>query len=323
MKDYSMHLNPRRLSPAPRSKNLPGGSKGVRKLIFIVIIFVIFFATGKFILDLLPFDQNSRTEASTVNSKKGKINNPDELIAEIKKITDRQTGTFSVYIYELNSDKGYGMNEKMVFTGASVNKIAILAALYNMASNGEIDLEESVVPQDDDIQNYGTGSIRYDPEGTAYSIRTLGRLMMEKSDNTAAYLLGTVIIGTDKIQQTVEKWGLVQTDMAENKTSNSDMQILLTKMYKGEIASKTLTPEMMGLMIRSDFDDRIPKGLPAGTKIYHKTGDEAGKIHDAAIIDIAPNPYYLGIFSTDMSDEEKTKEMMAEISSLVYGYFND
>lgn len=244
----------------------------------------------------------------------------EQLIESLQKITDEQSGTYSLYIYDLNSKEGFGINEKMTITAASVNKLVILAALYNLAEKKEIDLEKIIVLQSEDVQDYGSGSIRYDPTGTPYSMKTLARLMMEKSDNTAANILGNVTIGMDKIQALVDSWELTQTSMTENKTSAYDMSILLEKIYKGEIAGKALTDEMLEFMDKSDFDDRIPKGLPENIPFFHKTGDEVGKIHDVALIKLPKRTYYLGVFTTDITDEGKTKKNIADITKMVYEY---
>lgn len=312
MKDYSYHFDPRPLGDKSFILNRRN-SKIFKKILIGVLFLMVLYLGGKWILGMIQTKPVIKSQMTK---------NPDELLTNIEKITDKMPGTFSVYVYDLKSNQGFGINENMIFTGASVNKIPILASLYHLTSKGEIYLEDTITPQEIDIQDYGTGSIRYDPTGTPYSIRTLARLMMEKSDNTAGHILGKIIISETKIQELIEGWGLTQTDMKNNKTSNADMQILLTKMYKGEITSKELTPEMLGLMVRSDFDDRIPNGLPKVTKVYHKTGDTVARIHDAGIIDLPNRPYYLGIFTTDMKDEKKTKALMAEISKTVYSYFS-
>lgn len=242
------------------------------------------------------------------------------LISQLQQILDKNQGTYAVYIYDIQQGQGAGLHEETVFTAASVNKIAILAAVYHLAGNNEADLEKIVVPQPDDIQDYGTGSIRYAPTGMPYSIKTLARLMMEKSDNTAAYILANHIVGIEKLQQLVNEWGMTQTDMANNKTSPKDMSILMSKMYKGEITTKPLRAEMLDFMQKSDFDDRLPKGLPEGITIYHKTGDEVGKIHDAGIIDMPNKPYFLGVFTSDIIDEQAAKDAIAEISKAVYEF---
>lgn len=243
-----------------------------------------------------------------------------ELVSKIESEIKDINGTFSVYVYDINHKIDFGINENTIITAASVNKIPILAALYFLAGKNKLDLEKIIVVQPSDIQDYGTGSIRYDKPGSSYSIKSLARLMMEKSDNTAAYLLGTQIIGLSKIQELINSWGLTQTDMVENKSSVKDISILLIKMYKGEITTSSLASEMLGFMDKSDFDDRIPEGLPEGIKFYHKTGDEVRKIHDVALVELKNRPYYLGVFTYDITDEQLTKKTISNISKVVYDY---
>lgn len=269
---------------------------------------------------------SSQTNPQNTSGKKEETKKQTEtalsstLTDRIEKLVENAPGTYSIYIRDIKSGKEYGLHEKTIITAASVNKIPILATLYHLAGIGEIDLDKTITPQPTDIQDYGTGSIRYDPPGTHYSLKTLARLMMEKSDNTAAHLLGQVIIGFPKIQEFIDTWGLTQTNMETNKTSAKDMSILLLKMYNKEITTPSLTSEMLGFMEKSDYDDRIPAGIPDGTKIYHKTGDDIGKIHDVGIVDLDNTPYYVGILTTDIKDEEETKRRLAQISKVVYEF---
>ena len=62
----------------------------------------------------------------------------------------------------------------------------------------------------DEIQDYGTGSIRYDAPGTSYTIQDLLTRLIKQSDNTAAVVL-TDLLGQDKIQQRIDGWGLSRT----------------------------------------------------------------------------------------------------------------
>ena len=294
MPDYSLHLETRRTSRSALRH---------WKVIFIICILLfvgIYLLSSKF-----PAPSRDMTKSSPLSQK-------------LEKILRDTSGTYSIYVYDIKKKKEYGVHESTVITAASINKIPILATLYHLAGKGEIDLDKTITPQPTDIQDYGTGSIRYDPPSTPYSLKTLARLMMEKSDNTAAHLLGDTIIGLDTIQQFVDNWGLTQTDMAENKTSAKDMSILLVKMFNKEITTPSLTSEMLGFMEKSDYDDRIPVGIPDGTKIYHKTGDEVGKIHDVGIVNLENSPYYLGILTTDVTGEEETRRTISEISKTVY-----
>lgn len=45
-----------------------------------------------------------------------------------------------------------------------------------------------------------------------------------------------------------------------------------------------------------------------------------GKIHDVGIIEAPDRPYYLGVFTTDQTNEQTTKDNIAQISKIVYEY---
>lgn len=250
-----------------------------------------------------------------------KITTKEELISAIRSLISNKPGIYSVYISDFTNNDSFGINENTIFTAASVNKIPILAVLYYLVGKGEIDLDKDITLQPQDIQD-GTGSIRYDPTGTVYSYKTLASLMMEKSDNTAAYLLSNQIIGVDKIQEIIDKWGLKQTDMKSNKTSNIDQAKLLKLMYEGKVTSAALTKEMLDFMDDSEFEDRLPRQLPKEIPVYHKIGSEIRNTHDVGIVDPpAGGPYYIGVFITDSPDEEDAKKTISEISRLTYEFF--
>jgi beta-lactamase class A len=316
MNDYSLHYS------NLRSDNTNQPNYKVILLFSILILTLTYLVLSK--TKIINFPSKPNNPPSNKTTDPTKINpTKNKLIENLEKLIEGKTGSYSIYIYDLNKQKEYSINGQMVITAASVNKLPILASLYYLAGQNEIDLEKIIVPQPSDIQDYGSGIIRGDPAGTPYSIKTLARLMIQKSDNTAAYILGSEIVGLDKIQNLVNTWGLEQTNITENKSSAKDMSILLTKMYRGEITNKPLTLEMLGFLSKTDFEDRIPKGLPSGVKYYHKTGDEINKLHDVAIVDLEGKPYYIGIFTIDITDEESTKQTMSEISKTVYEFMKN
>lgn len=246
--------------------------------------------------------------------------NPDELRKKIQAVIGNTWKNYSVYIKDYTSPFVMGINESVIFTAASVNKIPILASLYYGVQNGEIDLDETVTLQASDIQDYGTGTIRYDPPGTVYSVKTLARLMMQQSDNTAAYILANYVIGLDTIQTRIATWGLTQTDMANNKTSNKDTELLLSKIVAGKVANASYTQEMLAFLSQSDFEDRLPALLPKDITVYHKIGSGAGVVHDVGIVRTEKTNYYIGILASDVTDEPDAVKKIASISKLVFDY---
>src|SRR3989344_2745967 len=246
--------------------------------------------------------------------------NPEELQKKIQAQIGNTWKNYSIYVKDYTSDFSMGINDTVIFTAASVNKIPIIAALYWQVQNQAIDLDTSVTIQASDVQYYGTGTIQSDPPGSTYSVKTLAKLMMQQSDNTAAYILANYTVGLDTIQTLVNRWGLTQTDIINNKTSNKDMEILMDKIYTGKITNTAYTQEMLAFFKDSDFEDRIPALLPKGTTVYHKIGNGQGAIHDVGIVHAGSLTYYIGILTSDITNEEESVGLAAAISKTVYDY---
>lgn len=249
-----------------------------------------------------------------------KSKNADQLRAAVKALADTKWKNYSVLVIGLNDNFVMGINEASIYDGASVNKIPILATLYHEASEGRVDFDKTITLQEKDRQDYGTGSIRYDPAGSVYSIKTLARLMIQKSDNTAAYILANYTLKLKQIQSYIESLGTTQTDMMENTTSNKDTSIVFTKIFQGAVANQALTQEMIGLMKDTDFEDRLPAQLPDEAAVYHKIGTGVGAVHDAGVVDNGKNRYYVGIFTSNITDEERTSAEVAEVSKIIYDF---
>ncbi len=295
---------------------------------FIKLLFLLSFlgVIGYFIIQLLhkepvisPIPEIETKQASVlaIFSKK---KNPEELKKLIKQKIGLDWKNYSILVVDTKSNFRVAINDTEMFTAASVNKIPILAALYIGIQNGEIDPDQVITVQQEDIQDYGSGSIRYDGAGSTYTIKTLGRLMMQQSDNTAAYILANHIIGMDTIQSLLNEWGMIQTDMINNKTANNDVFKIMKKIYQGNIANPAYTQEMLAFFKDTEFEDRIPGLLPKTVQVYHKIGSEIGFMHDMGVV-VAPNiTYYIGILTSDITNEKEATKLMAEISKLIYDY---
>lgn len=303
-----------------------GRRSGTRKLIALVVIIGIAmlliraFGARRSGTIISPVPEEQKEGTSIFAGLFTKKKSPEDLRKKVQEKVNNRWKNYSVYVKDYNASFTVGINETVIFTAASVNKVPIIAALYYSAGKGEIDLDERVTVQSADIQDFGTGSIRYDPPGSVYSLKTLAKLAIEQSDNTAAYVLGTYTVGMDKVQSLMNQWGLTQTDMVNNKTSNRDIALLFEKIYKGEITNAASTQEMLAFFKDTDFEDRLPALLPKSTTVYHKIGNEIAVMHDAGIVTDGKLTYYIGVFSSDITDEEEAKKIIAEISKLVYDY---
>jgi len=236
---------------------------------------------------------------------------------EVRDFLSKQKGSFSIYYKDLKTGEEFGIDENKVLTGASVNKLIITSYLYNLAKDKKIDLEEKIAVQEDDVQDYGTGVIRYEGAGNIYSLKTLTKLSLEKSDNTAIYILN-VKLGVDNVQKYAEKIGLKSSSIVNNETSAKDIGKLLELIYTKKVTSDPLTLEFLGFMKDTDFEDRLPIYLKSSIAVYHKTGDGIGFIHDVGIIDDGKDPFILAVLTSDIKDEKEAKKAIGMIAKIVY-----
>lgn len=272
-----------------------------RRLGAIIVFAVFFIFLGRHLTFLPTINLSMKT-------------NTEQLKENIEKIIKGKTGSYSVYYKNLKTGEFFGIDENQIQTGASVNKLPIIATLYYLDKKGKLSLDDKVTIQKEDVQDYGTGSIRYQKMPQVYSLRNLAKLALKQSDNTAAHVI-ELKIGEENVQKLADAWGLKQTNMVNNKTTVYDMSLLFEKIYKGEIANPANTKELLEFMTDTQFEDRLTKGLPSGTKIYHKTGDGQGFVHDLGIIEQGEKVYFLGIMTSDIGEaEEETKNTIAEIS---------
>ena len=277
-------------------------------LLFVVAIFFLMLGRQLTFLPTINLSMNTKEE---------------DLKTEIEKLTTNKSGSYSIFYKNLDDEKTFGINANQINTAASVNKVPIVAALYLLDKEDKISLDERVTIQDGDVQDYGTGSIRYQEMPQTYSLRNLAKLAMKQSDNTAAHVI-ELKIGEENVQKLVDLWGMNQTNMIENKTSAYDMSILFEKIYRGQIADAANTKEFLEFMTDTDFEDRLVKDLPKEIAVYHKTGDEEGYVHDVGIITTPEGTYYIGVMTSDVGGaEDETKNTIAEISKIIYSSLNN
>lgn len=129
---------------------------------FAIVVFALFILlVGRNLTFLPKFSFFSNSKSETLNLKK-----------QIKELTAREEGNYDVYFSDIDNDKiSFGINEHEIHIAASINKLPIVSVLYYLAGKGELDVNERITIQKDDIQDYGTGEIRYKKPGGVYSLK--------------------------------------------------------------------------------------------------------------------------------------------------------
>ena len=72
-------------------------------------------------------------------------------------------------------------------------------------------------------------------------------------------------------------------------------------------------------LLAQEFNDGIPAGLAAGTRVAHKTGEITGISHDAAVIyPPGRKPYVLVILTKGYADRKDAMRLMADVSRMIF-----
>jgi beta-lactamase class A len=81
---------------------------------------------------------------------------------------------------------------------------------------------------------------------------------------------------------------------------------------------------MKAVLLRQEFNDEIPAGVPKGTPVAHKTGSITATLHDAAIVYPSGRaPYVLVVLTRGIPDEKVAKSLIADISHLVWAHTSE
>jgi beta-lactamase class A len=266
------------------------------------------FAVGAFNID------NQETLLAVARAAKAK-NSP--VLVEVSQGEVDAIGLSNLRDLVDNYKSEFGIDENKVQTAASLNKLPIISYLYSEAGKGKQNLEEQIIIQKDDIQDYGTGSIRYEGEGKSYSLKSLTKLALEQSDNTAAHILG-VRLGLDNVQKYSLGLGLVATHIDNNQTSARDMGILLDAIWSGKVTNTPLKLELLDFMRNTDFEDRLARNIKDKAKVYHKAGDGVGFVHDVGIIEGNKKVFILSILASEAGSIEEAKSKIGKIAEFIY-----
>lgn len=291
---------------------------------------------GLAILTLLSGDNVRPLPAAQAAPKLAGIPiNPDdwESLAKAVRQRARNFGGRSGYVIkDLTSGRVAFSHAEEGFPSASLIKFPILCAAFQAAHEGKISLSTPVTLQRADKRG-GSGVLKTVSAGAVYTNRELLELMIVHSDNTAAELLIRQL-GYDYLRQTFTKLGLKDTEIhpegfrltsrpveEDNITSPRDMAFLLEKMYQRELVSKEASDEMLDILKHQKLRDRLPRFLPNGWEIAHKTGLLRKACHDVGIVFSPKGDYMICVLTAHDKTYKNAKGFIASVARITYDYY--
>jgi len=246
----------------------------------------------------------------------------------VEKTLEGSKGEYSIVVKNLKTGQAYSLNEHREFDAASLYKLWIMAEAYNQVQDGRLK-ENEVLSGDIEALNEKFKIASEEAELTqgpvSFTVTSALRQMITISHNYAAFLL-TEKIKLSSVREFLESNGFSQssvgTDGATPKTTAFDIALFFEKLYKGELADKKNTDKMLNLLKSQQLNNKLPKYLPEGTVVAHKTGEIGFLSHDAGIVYSQKGDYII-VVSSKTDYPPGAKERIAKISQAVYSYFQN
>jgi beta-lactamase class A len=121
----------------------------------------------------------------------------------------------------------------------------------------------------------------------------------------------------------------------ENDVSTpAAMTELVRMIYQGEVAGPEATDQMLAILLKQQFNVRLSRFLPAGTKFAHKTGTLGGTRNDSGLLYVNDNSHVAltlyviwndaAVWGDPIATQERifaVETAMGKIGRRVYEYF--
>ena len=273
---------------------------------------------------------------------------PDSVLARIQgRIAGEPGARVGLAYVDLASGDTLFLNADTSFHAASTMKVPVMIELFRRANTGSFRMNQGLLMVnqfasivDGSLYALDSGS---DSDSTLYRrigervrVDTLLRLMITRSSNLATNTLIT-LVGADAVTRTMRSLGAQRIQVLRgvedgkafdkglnNTTTARDLALILRAIEEGRAAPPAATREMLGILMAQEFNEKIPAGLPQGTRVAHKTGDITAVSHDAAIVyPPGRKPYVLVVLTRGIADGNKSSKLIADISALVYAHSSD
>ena len=238
---------------------------------------------------------------------------------EIKDRIATMSGTYAIYVYNLNTKRGWGINDNEMMEGASLMKILPMLTAIDQINLGKMQWEQKVGLLEVD-RSAGSGPLQYVTSGTQISLERIISEMGLKSDNTGWRMLNRVL-GKDLILQTIQDIDMKNTDYVEYTTTASDVAKMFERVSKVDEVKKYL--------VNSIYEDRITLGIPKQMEVVHKVGTLENVWEDAGIVkckdddfECKIDPFILVILNKDVK-REQASDFVVGLTKLIWQRQNE
>lgn len=225
------------------------------------------------------------------------------ILEKIRTCMDELPGHTGFYYLNLATGEEYGVRADEVFGAASVIKLPLFLHVLAEAAAGRMSLDEKLTVTAKDKVPI-CGALTLFTKDTTVDIRTLCRLMISISDNTATNKLidrctipdaqaGFRGMGLDKTQLTRKLFDRTASARGlRNVICPKEIGQLLAKLYRNEFVSKAVCKEAIDTLLLQQIDHKLNGKICGEVPIAHKTGEDDQLSNDVGIV-YAPQPFVI------------------------------
>jgi len=242
-------------------------------------------------------------------------------------------GTVGLVVEDLDTGWEIAFNEEALIPSASLVKVPIMLSCFYAEQDKKISLKDTIRLKHSD-KVAGSKVLGMEPVGSVFTVEELFSPMITESDNAAANVL-IDYLGFDTLNAYFKKMGLKNTNLSrkmmdfverregeENYTTAVDMAFLLEQLYYKKFLNKDVSEKCLELLGEQKINDRIPRKLPRGTLVMHKTGLERHVCHDAGIVFTNKGNFLICVLAKHEDRfAQPTKKFISDITLLTYNYY--
>lgn len=265
----------------------------------------------------------------------------NERIAETARAAG--AGAAAVALYDYEKALQFSHEGERRFHAASTIKAPLLLAVYKLAEEGRIRLDDTLHVRNR-FHSLTGGVYRVEANrdgdsevhrlrGRSMRVRELARAMIVRSSNLATNLL-LDYIGLEEVRRVFNearlegielKRGVEDTAAFEKGINNEVTAEGLVRCFRllcqeGDFRAET-REQMIEVLCAQEFNGMIPASLPREARVAHKTGEISTVCHDAGIVFLPKRkPYVVAILTEWPAHIEKRQGCVADISKAIYGH---
>jgi beta-lactamase class A len=242
------------------------------------------------------------------------------LAAKVVERLSGRSGKFGVAIKDLASGRGVLIDADGEYEAASLFKLWVMYEVYKQREAGNVSFAEHLVLTERHVA-YDLGTLDR-PAGASIPLVEALERMITISDNSSAILL-TDRVGAFNINRDLRELGMLHTRLILDDlvTSPADVLGFLEMLAQGEAVSPQASAEMIHLMARQRINDRIPKLLPEGVVVAHKTGNLPGVVNDVGVVYGPEAAFIIAVLTSNTTNEAEAARATGDLAATAYEHF--